>query len=135
MVRTGLTFDEAADEYLRQVEHDRGRKPSTVAGYGWIVDGQLRPAFGSMQLEAVTPAHLKAWSGGLDLAPASRRKALVILHGIFERARKTYGLPGNHLADVEKPQQERSGDIEIFSSEGSRRLCERPAMIGTQPCT
>jgi integrase len=117
MVRTGVSFDEAADEYLRYVEHDRGRKPSTVAGYRWIIDGQLRPAFGPMQLEAVTPAHVEAWSGGLEVAPASRRKALVILHGVFQRARKLYGLPVNPVADVEKPPQMRSGDIDVFSPE------------------
>jgi hypothetical protein len=33
MVRTGATFADAAAEWLRYVEHDRGRKPSTVAGY------------------------------------------------------------------------------------------------------
>jgi hypothetical protein len=30
MVRTGATFANAAAEYLRYVEHDRGRKRSTV---------------------------------------------------------------------------------------------------------
>ncbi len=30
MVRTGVTFAEAAAEWLRYVEHDRGRKPSTL---------------------------------------------------------------------------------------------------------
>jgi hypothetical protein len=34
MVRTGATFADAAAEWLRYVEHDRGRKPSTLAGYG-----------------------------------------------------------------------------------------------------
>src|SRR5664279_3601358 len=33
MVRTGATFADAAAEYLRYIEHDRGRKPSTVRGY------------------------------------------------------------------------------------------------------
>jgi hypothetical protein len=32
MVRTGATFADAAAEYLRYIEHDRGRKPSTVRG-------------------------------------------------------------------------------------------------------
>src|ERR1700694_3267860 len=36
-VRTGATFADAAAEWLRYVEHDRGRKPSTVAGYKTIV--------------------------------------------------------------------------------------------------
>jgi integrase len=34
MVRTGATFADAAAEWLRYIEHDRGRKPSTLQGYG-----------------------------------------------------------------------------------------------------
>jgi hypothetical protein len=32
MIRTGATFADAAAEYLRYIEHDRERKPSTVRG-------------------------------------------------------------------------------------------------------
>jgi integrase len=41
----------------------------------------------------------------------------VILHGIFQRARKVYRLPVNPVSEVEKPPQTRSGDIEVFSPE------------------
>jgi hypothetical protein len=30
MIRTGATFADAAAEYLRYIEHDRRRKPSTL---------------------------------------------------------------------------------------------------------
>ena len=30
LVRTGATFDDACAEYVRYIEHDRGRKPSTL---------------------------------------------------------------------------------------------------------
>jgi integrase len=33
MHRTGVTFADAAAEYLRYIEQDRGRKPSTLRGY------------------------------------------------------------------------------------------------------
>jgi hypothetical protein len=46
LVRTGPTVADAAAEYLRYVEHDRARKPSTVAGYRWIIDGQILPRLG-----------------------------------------------------------------------------------------
>jgi integrase len=41
----------------------------------------------------------------------------VLLHGIFKRARRVYGLPLNPVADVEKPPTSRSGDIDVFSPE------------------
>lgn len=46
-VRTGATFADAAAEWLRYIEHDRGRKPSTVEGYRSIVRSELLPAFWS----------------------------------------------------------------------------------------
>ncbi len=48
MVRTGATCADAAAEWLRYIEHDRGRKPSTVAGYRSIVGSELLPRFGTM---------------------------------------------------------------------------------------
>lgn len=46
--RTGVSFAEAAEEWLRYIEVDRERKPSMVQGYRWIVRGQLLPAFGDL---------------------------------------------------------------------------------------
>ncbi|MHB1859799.1 MAG: tyrosine-type recombinase/integrase [Solirubrobacteraceae bacterium] len=45
-----------------------------------------------------------------------------MLHGILGRARKVYKLPGNAAADVEKPPQRRSGDIDVFSPQEVRAL-------------
>jgi integrase len=44
-------------------------------------------------------------------------KLIVLLHGIFVRARKVYGLRLNPVAEVEKFPQQRSGDIEVYSPE------------------
>jgi integrase len=53
MVRTGTTFADAAAEWLRYIEHDRRRKPSTVTGYKAIVRSQLLPAFGELAIESL----------------------------------------------------------------------------------
>ncbi len=117
LVRTGVTFEDAAAEWLRYVEHDRQRKPSTVAGYRVIVRSQLLPAFGGLALEEVTPALIEQWLGSAGGKPSTRIKALVLLHGIFQRARKVWGLPSNPAAEVERPPLEVSGDIQVFSPE------------------
>lgn len=127
LVRTDATFADAADEWLRYVEHDRGRKPSTVAGYRALVRSQLLPAFGALQVEAVTTAMIEYWLAGLDRAPSTRHKVLVLLHGIFKRARKVYGLPVNPVTDVEKPTIPRSGDIDVFSPEEVQALVRAAA--------
>jgi integrase len=117
LVRTGATVEDAAAEYLRYVEHDRNRKPSTVAGYRWIINGQILPVLGARRLEDVTTADVEDWLATLDVKPSSRSKALVILNGIFKRARRVQGLSTNPVADVEKPSIRASGDIEVFSPE------------------
>jgi integrase len=117
LVRTGATVADATAEYLRYIEHDRVRKPSTVQGYRWIMDARIVPELGKLRLEDVTAEQVEEWLAGMPGKPSTRRKALVLLHGIFQRARKVYALPINPVADIEKPPLQRSTDIEVFSPE------------------
>jgi integrase len=127
LVRTGVTFEEAASEWLRYIEHDRERKPSTVAGYRALLRSQLLPAFGDMPIESVTTPMLQHWIVGIERSSSTRTKLLVLLHGIFARAHKVYGLPSNPVADVEKPRNRQSGDIEVFLPEEVRALVRAAA--------
>ena len=61
MVRTGATFADAAAEWLRYIEHERARKPSTIADYRSAVKAHLNPAFGELSLEQVTTETIEAW--------------------------------------------------------------------------
>jgi Phage integrase, N-terminal SAM-like domain len=61
MVRTGVTFADAAAEWLRFIEEDRARKPSTLSDYRSALKAHLLPAFGSQPLEAITPEQIDAW--------------------------------------------------------------------------
>ena len=117
MVRTGATFADAAAEYLRYVEHDRGRKPSTVRGYRSVIEAHLLPAFGSMPVEAVTTEAIERWIATVDRSARTRNKLIVMLHGILGRARKVFGLRVNAAADVEKFPLSRNSDIEVYSPE------------------
>ena len=117
MVRTGATFADAAAEYLRYIEQDRGRKPSTLRGYRSAIEAHLLPAFGELPVENVTTAAIEQWLARFGGSVRSRNKLLIQLHGILSRARRVYGLPGNAAADVEKFSQRPSGEIEVFSPE------------------
>jgi integrase len=117
LVRTGARFADAAAEYLRYVEQDRGCKPSTVRGYRSVIEAHLLPAFGDVPVEDLTTEDIETWIATVDRSPRTRNKLLIALQGILGRARKVYGLPRNAAADVEKFPIRRSGDIEVFSPE------------------
>jgi len=115
MVRTGATFADAAAGYLRYVEQDRGRKPSTIRGYRSTIEAHLLPAFGEMAIEDVTTEVIEQWAAGLSAA--QRHKLLIQMHGILGRAKKVYGLQVNAAAEVERFPVKASGDIQVFSPE------------------
>ncbi len=125
MVVTGATFADAAAEYLRYAEHDRALKPSTLRGYRSIVSAYLLPAFGTRRLEDITKAEVERWRSSLEsaagrtggLANNSRNRIVTLLHGIFGRACKVYGLPLNPVTGVERHPVRITGDIEIFAPE------------------
>src|SRR5215207_3973803 len=52
-VTTVATFADAAAEWLRYVEHDRKRRPSTVRDYRNTITARLEPEFGDEPLEAI----------------------------------------------------------------------------------
>jgi integrase len=115
---SGATFADAAAEWLRFVEQDRERKPSTVRDYRSVLESRLLPAFGEMPIEEITPGVIEQWRASLgELSNRSKNKLLIAMHGIFRRAQTVYGLAVNPLARVEKHPQRRSGDIEVFSPE------------------
>jgi integrase len=117
MVRTGTTFADACDEYLRYVEFDLDRKPSTVVDYRSIIRAHLLPAFGSLRLEDVTADRIEAWKALVPVGNRSKAKILTVLNGVLKRARRVHKLRYNPMADVEKPRYRSSTAIEIFSVE------------------
>jgi hypothetical protein len=59
--RVGATFADAAAEWLRYVEHDRQRRPSTVRDYRNTTEARLIPEFGSDSIDAITPDRVDRW--------------------------------------------------------------------------
>src|SRR5205085_4504912 len=88
-----------------------------VRGYRALVQARILPALGETPIESVTTSSVEAWIGTVNASASTRRKCLVLLHGIFQRAKKVWGLPLNPVVEVEKPPVGRSGDIEVFSPE------------------
>jgi integrase len=121
-VRTGATFADAAAEYLRFSAQDRGCKPSTIRNYRNVIDAHLLPVFGSMALEDITAGEIERWRSGMsgtrqrrELSNKTKNNLLVLMHAIFRRAAKLYGLPSNPVANVDRLRVRSSGDIQVFS--------------------
>ncbi len=121
MVRTGATFADAVEEYLRWLRDDRERKPSTLRDYRSIINAHLLPTFCSERLEDITTDQVERWSAQLANTGAmtnrTRLKILTVMHGVMKRATRVWKLPRNPVSDVEKPIQRRSTAIDVFSPE------------------
>jgi integrase len=117
MVRTGVTFADACEEYLRYVEVDLDRKPSTLGDYRSIIRAHLLPAFGSLRLEDVTADRIEAWKATVAIGNRTKAKVLTVLNGVLKRARRVHKLGYNAMADIEKPRFRATTTIEVFSPE------------------
>src|ERR687896_2682619 len=116
MVRTGATVADACAEYLRYIEQDHARKPSTVRDYDSIFRNHVLPCLGAVRLEDLTPERVERWAATeIDpdrrMANRTREKTITVFHGVMERARKLHRLPANPVADVEKPRTALRTDI------------------------
>lgn len=121
-----VTFAEAAREWLRYVEHDRKRRPSTINDYRWIVERRLLPDFGELALESITTQRIDNWrvelvaAGGIadseGLSARTINKYLGVMHSILRRAQRTYGLAANAAAWAERQPVTRSGDFDVLSA-------------------
>jgi hypothetical protein len=67
-----VTFAEAAAEYLRFSEEDRGCKPSTVRNYRNAIRVHLLPVFGEIALEVITVQEIEPWRAGMSSARQRR---------------------------------------------------------------
>ena len=117
---SGATFADAAAEYLRYIADVRQREPSTVTDYASVINGYLLDEFGPMKLEVITADHVDAYKERLlsdgRLGNRTVVRHLTVLHGIFRRAARVWGLERNPAsADlVERPPVRYSGEFKTL---------------------
>jgi integrase len=120
--RSGKTFKDAVAEWLRYVEHEKDRRPSTVRDYRNTATGALLPKFGAeTPIEAIDADRIEAFrQKQLASAKFSRRtvqKQLVLLHGILKRAKAVRWISVNPADDVEKVNVRVNGEFNVLSVE------------------
>src|SRR3954467_13237523 len=105
VVRTGVSFERLAQDWLVWGEHERGWRRATLVDRRSCVRRHLLPAFGHLRIEQVTTARIERWKSDFLIRTGQRRQAaklVALLHSMYERARVLYGLPRNPAADVSK---------------------------------
>jgi hypothetical protein len=115
-----VSFGDACAEWLRYVEHERRRAPSTLRDYRNAVEGYLKPEFGAdTPLSAVTTERVDGYRSRLlqerRLSPRTVQKVLVLLHGICKRAKRRGRIEIDPVADAERVAVKRSGDFNVLS--------------------
>lgn len=123
MHSTGVTFADAAAEFLRFVSESRQRDAVTVRDYKGVIEGYLLPTFGEQALDAITADAIEAYRDRLlfdgRLSARTIVRHLTVLHGIFKRAKRVYGLSHNPAAAelVERPQVVYTGEFDTYDRE------------------
>jgi integrase len=103
VMRTGVTFERLAREWLVWGEHERGWKHSTLVDRRSCLRRHLIPAFGHLRIEQLTTPRIERWKSEFLIRTGQRRQAaklVALLHSMYERAGVLYGLQRNPVAAV-----------------------------------
>lgn len=121
-IHRGLTFGKACEEWLRYVEVDKARAPTTLTDYRRTVNNHLVPEFGAdTPIGLITSDQIDAFRDKLlaesRLTRPSIRKILVLLNGIFKRALYRRWIESNPCARTERVAVPRSGEFNVLTIE------------------
>jgi integrase len=112
---TRVTFNVAADEWLRHVEHDRGRKPTTIRGYQSMLRTHVLAEFDGMLLTDISAEHIERWAWNIECSPATRAKIIVCVSGIYRRARRVWGITYNPVEDLTRPRLRSTFEVDVYT--------------------
>jgi integrase len=121
------TLGDAWAEWLRHIEFDRNRKPSTVRDYASQTRRYLLEEFGAdLPLSELTTERIEEWQQEMlergHLARRTIQKAQVCLHSILKRAKKKRWVERNPAEDADRITLKPSGDFNVLSVEESEAL-------------
>jgi integrase len=103
--RQGMSFEDVAEDWMRWGEHERAWKPTTVQDHCSALRCHLLPAFAGRDIATITTRDIEDWRAGAladGMTARNANKQIALLHNLFQRARRTCGLPDNPAASVER---------------------------------
>lgn len=132
------TFADAAAEFMRYIEKDREREPTTIGDYRGVINSYLLPRFGTRDLASITPAEIEAYRDelkALTRTDGTRRlsnrtivRHLVVLHAIFKRAARVWKEITVNPASgdlVDRPSVRYSGEFRTLTPDEVRLVASR----------
>ena len=131
--RSGATFRDAGVEYLRFLEVERQIDEKTLSDYRGVINGYLLDEFGDEPLESITPDTIDVYKVRLisegKLSNRTIVRHLTVLHGIFKRAKRKWGLSDNPAsADlVERPKVVYTGGFDTLDRDEIELLASHAA--------
>ena len=126
------TLGDAWSEWLRHIEFDRNRKPSTVWDYASQTRRYLLDELGAdLPLSELTTERIEEWQQEMlergHLARRTIQKAQVCLHSILKRAKKKRWVERNAAEDADRITLKPSGDFNVLSVEEVEALIRAAA--------
>src|SRR5436190_1325130 len=93
------TFGEAAVEFLRYAENVLQVDNSTLRDYRSVIERNLTPRFGAMPLAKISADLIETYRdellSGRQIGNRTIVRHLTVLHGVFKRAKRVWGLKEN----------------------------------------
>ncbi|HEX6457096.1 MAG TPA: site-specific integrase [Solirubrobacterales bacterium] len=129
---SGKTWADCIAEWLRYCEEEKGLEASTMRDYCNEANGALKPEFGpDTPAESIEEDRIEAYRTKLltdgKVSRRTAQKRLVMLGGIFKRAKKLKWIPSDPTVDVEPVSVKVSGDFNVLTVEQVEqvaRACE-----------
>jgi integrase len=120
--REDHTFAEACEAWLDYVAHEKDRRPSTVRDYRNTVRRYLIAEFrADTLLHTIDTERVDAFRERMlaerHLSRRTIQKILVLLHGIFKRAKRKGWIASNPAEDAERVNVRRTGEFTVLSPE------------------
>jgi integrase len=131
--KSGVTFEDAAAEFVRYATDVRQVDDVTVRDYRGVINGYLLDAFGAQPLEQITPDMIDSYKEELiaerRLSNRTIVRHLTVLHGIFKRAKRVWGLQSNPAAAelVERPKVTYTGEFDTLEPDEIEQLATAAA--------
>ena len=119
------------DKYIDEYASTKDKK-STLAGYKSIIDNNIKPIIGKLEIGKITPLHVQEWTNYLnkekDLSPKTLRNCLSLLRNIFNSALSWGFITSNPCVNIALPAKEKK-EVAFYNEQQIITLLDRVIVL------